>query len=161
MAFLSGCGEVLFPVLLLLGLGTRFAALGLLFMTLIVEITVPDGWPIHLTCRNDAQYHGVGTRTDFCRSLAKEGGPLNLVSDSEGSSQAMRLADVLALTPVRRLQHVLSDDQWPSGTICGPDLGQRCSQALRLVGMPERSAIDLMANDRYRKRSKFGHQNAS
>jgi len=49
MAFLSGCGEILFPVLLVLGLGTRFAALGLLFMTLIVELTVPDGWPIHIT----------------------------------------------------------------------------------------------------------------
>jgi putative oxidoreductase len=49
MAFLSGTGEILFPVLLVLGLGTRFAALGLLFMTVFVELTVPDGWPIHLT----------------------------------------------------------------------------------------------------------------
>ena len=49
MAFLSGCGEITFPVLLVLGFATRFAALGLLFMTLIVELTVPDGWPIHLT----------------------------------------------------------------------------------------------------------------
>jgi putative oxidoreductase len=49
MAFLSGGGEITFPVLLVLGLGTRFAALGLLFMTFIVELTVPDGWPIHLT----------------------------------------------------------------------------------------------------------------
>jgi putative oxidoreductase len=49
MAFLSGCGEITFPVLLVLGLGTRFAALGLLFMTLIVELTVPDGWPVHLS----------------------------------------------------------------------------------------------------------------
>lgn len=49
MAFLSGCGEITFSVLLVLGLGTRFAALGLLFMTVIVELTVPDGWPIHLT----------------------------------------------------------------------------------------------------------------
>jgi putative oxidoreductase len=48
-AFLSGSGEVIFPVLLILGLGTRVAALGLLFMTAIVELTVPDGWPIHLT----------------------------------------------------------------------------------------------------------------
>ena len=48
-AFLSGSGEVLFPVLLIIGFGTRFAALGLLFMTAIVELTVPDGWPIHLT----------------------------------------------------------------------------------------------------------------
>jgi putative oxidoreductase len=52
MAFLSGCGEIIFPVLLVLlvlGLGTRFAALGLLFMTCIVELAVPDGWPIHIT----------------------------------------------------------------------------------------------------------------
>jgi putative oxidoreductase len=49
MAFLSGCGEITFPILLVLGLATRFAALGLLFMTIIVELTVPDGWPIHLT----------------------------------------------------------------------------------------------------------------
>lgn len=49
MAFLSGCGEITFPILLVLGLGTRFAGLGLLFMTLIVELTVPDGWPIHIT----------------------------------------------------------------------------------------------------------------
>ena len=49
MAFLSGCGEITFPVLLVLGLATRFAALGLLFMTIIVELTVPDGWPVHLT----------------------------------------------------------------------------------------------------------------
>jgi putative oxidoreductase len=49
MAFLSGSGEIVFPVLLVLGLGTRFAAAGLLFMTLVVEVTVPDGWPVHLT----------------------------------------------------------------------------------------------------------------
>lgn len=49
MAFLSGSGEMFFPVLLVLGFATRFAGLGLLFMTAIVELTVPDGWPIHLT----------------------------------------------------------------------------------------------------------------
>ncbi|MGX1325236.1 putative oxidoreductase [Bradyrhizobium sp. USDA 377] len=49
MAFLSGSGEVVFPVLLVLGLGTRLAGLGLLFMTVIVELTVPDGWPVHIT----------------------------------------------------------------------------------------------------------------
>ncbi|MBH5396659.1 DoxX family protein [Bradyrhizobium sp. CNPSo 4010] len=49
MAFLSGSGEIMLPILLVLGLGTRFAALGLLVMTVIVELTVPDGWPIHLT----------------------------------------------------------------------------------------------------------------
>ena len=49
MAFLSGCGEIIFPTLLVLGLASRFAALGLLFMTLVVELTIPDGWPIHIT----------------------------------------------------------------------------------------------------------------
>jgi putative oxidoreductase len=48
-AFLSGCGEVTFPVLLVLGFGTRFAAAGLILMTCIIELTVPEGWPIHLT----------------------------------------------------------------------------------------------------------------
>ena len=48
-AFLSGSGEIVFPILLVLGLATRFAATGLLAMTIIVELTVPDGWPIHVT----------------------------------------------------------------------------------------------------------------
>ncbi|MGH2340288.1 DoxX family protein [Segnochrobactraceae bacterium EtOH-i3] len=43
-AFLAGSGEVILPLLLVLGLGTRLAALGLLGMTLIVQLTVPDGW---------------------------------------------------------------------------------------------------------------------
>jgi putative oxidoreductase len=63
MAFLSGCGEIVFPVLLVLGLGTRFAALGLLLMTAIIELTVPDGWPIHLTWAAMAlaiMAHGAG-----------------------------------------------------------------------------------------------------
>jgi putative oxidoreductase len=49
MAFLSGCAEIVFPVLLVFGFATRFAATGLLFMTCIVELTVPDGWPVHIT----------------------------------------------------------------------------------------------------------------
>lgn len=49
MAFLSGSGEILFPTLLVFGLATRFAGLGLLLMTVVVELTVPDGWPIHIT----------------------------------------------------------------------------------------------------------------
>jgi putative oxidoreductase len=48
-AFISGCGEILFPILLVFGLATRFAATGLLCMTCIVELTVPDGWPVHIT----------------------------------------------------------------------------------------------------------------
>lgn len=42
--------EHLFSVLLVLGLGTRIAALGLLGMTLVIEIFVyPDAWPTHLS----------------------------------------------------------------------------------------------------------------
>jgi len=49
MAFAAGSAEILLPILLVLGLGTRLAALGLLAMTLVVQLTVPEGWPIHLT----------------------------------------------------------------------------------------------------------------
>ena len=48
-AFAAGSAEILLPILLVLGLATRAAALGLLVMTLIVQLTVPDGWPIHIT----------------------------------------------------------------------------------------------------------------
>jgi putative oxidoreductase len=48
VAFLSGSAEIIFPFLLVLGLGTRFAALGLLLMTAVIQLTVPSGWPIHL-----------------------------------------------------------------------------------------------------------------
>uniref|UniRef100_Q07Q90 DoxX family protein n=1 Tax=Rhodopseudomonas palustris (strain BisA53) TaxID=316055 RepID=Q07Q90_RHOP5 len=48
-AFMAGSAEIVLPILLVLGLGTRFAALGLLLMTLVVQLTVPDGWPVHLT----------------------------------------------------------------------------------------------------------------
>lgn len=44
MAFLSGSGEILLPLMLFIGLGTRFAALGLLGMTAIIQLTIPDGW---------------------------------------------------------------------------------------------------------------------
>src|ERR1700683_3550038 len=44
VATLSGIAEVGFPVLLVLGLGARYAALGLLGMTAIIQLTVPDAW---------------------------------------------------------------------------------------------------------------------
>jgi putative oxidoreductase len=49
MAFVVACAEIVFPVLLVLGLATRLAAFALLLMTLVVELTVPDGWPVHVT----------------------------------------------------------------------------------------------------------------
>jgi len=44
VAWLSGVAEIALPILLVVGLGTRFAALGLLFMTLVIQLTIPDGW---------------------------------------------------------------------------------------------------------------------
>ena len=42
--------EHFFPILLVLGLGTRFAALALLGMTTVIEVFVyPDAWPTHLS----------------------------------------------------------------------------------------------------------------
>jgi len=49
VAFLAACGEVFLPLLLILGLGTRFAALGIVLMTIVIQLTVPEGWPVHLT----------------------------------------------------------------------------------------------------------------
>jgi putative oxidoreductase len=49
MAFAAGSAEIVLPVLLVLGLASRLAGLGLLVMTLVVQLTVPDGWPIHIT----------------------------------------------------------------------------------------------------------------
>jgi putative oxidoreductase len=45
MAHLSGLGEIVFPVLLVFGLATRFAALGTLGMTAIIFLTYPEHWP--------------------------------------------------------------------------------------------------------------------
>lgn len=48
-AFLAGLAEILLPIFLIVGLSTRLAAFGLLVMTVIVQLTMPDGWPIHVT----------------------------------------------------------------------------------------------------------------
>ncbi|OUM01848.1 DoxX family protein [Variovorax sp. JS1663] len=49
-AHLAAYAEHLFPVLLVLGLATRFSALALLGMTLVIQVFVyPDAWPTHLS----------------------------------------------------------------------------------------------------------------
>ena len=48
-AYLSTIAEHVFPVLLVVGLASRLSALGLLFMTLVIQLFVyPDGWPDHI-----------------------------------------------------------------------------------------------------------------
>jgi putative oxidoreductase len=47
-AYAAAVAEHVFPILLVIGLATRFAALALLFMTAVIEIFVyPDAWPTH------------------------------------------------------------------------------------------------------------------
>ena len=49
-AHMAAYAEHLFPVLLAVGLFTRFAALSLLGMTLVIQIFVyPSAWPTHLS----------------------------------------------------------------------------------------------------------------
>lgn len=49
-AHLAAFAEHFFPVLLVIGLASRFSALALLAMTLVIEIFVyPDAWPTHGT----------------------------------------------------------------------------------------------------------------
>jgi putative oxidoreductase len=49
MAYGAGVAEILLPIMLALGLFGRFAAFGLLIMTAVIQLTIPDGWSIHLT----------------------------------------------------------------------------------------------------------------
>lgn len=44
LAHVTGLAEIVLPALLVLGLGTRFAALGLLIMTGVIQLVVPEGW---------------------------------------------------------------------------------------------------------------------
>lgn len=44
VAHLVGSAEIVLPILLLLGLSTRFTALGLLIMTGVIQLVVPEGW---------------------------------------------------------------------------------------------------------------------
>ena len=47
-AFMAAFAEHLFPLLILIGLATRFSAAALLMMTLIIQLLVyPDAWPTH------------------------------------------------------------------------------------------------------------------
>lgn len=74
MALASGTGEILFPILLALGLGTRFAALGVLGMTAVIQLVEPSGWAnFHLiwaACALAIAVHGPG-RLSLDAELAK------------------------------------------------------------------------------------------
>ena len=44
VAAMASTGEIVLPILLAFGLLTRWAALGLLCMTGVIQLTYPDGW---------------------------------------------------------------------------------------------------------------------
>lgn len=44
IAYVDGVMEIVLPVLLVLGLATRFSALTLLAMTAVIQLVVPGGW---------------------------------------------------------------------------------------------------------------------
>src|SRR5260370_37112131 len=43
-AYLDSIAEIVLPLLLVIGLATRFSALGLLVMTGVIQLVVPEGW---------------------------------------------------------------------------------------------------------------------
>jgi putative oxidoreductase len=43
-AWADGLAEIVLPILLVIGLATRFSALGLLVMTGFIQLVVPEGW---------------------------------------------------------------------------------------------------------------------
>lgn len=44
LASIDSVAEIVLPLLLIVGLATRFSALGLLVMTGVIQLAVPDGW---------------------------------------------------------------------------------------------------------------------
>ena len=47
-AQIAAIGEHILPALLFFGFATRFAAFGLLLMTIVIQIALPTGFPTHL-----------------------------------------------------------------------------------------------------------------
>ncbi len=48
MATFASLGEHILPILLILGIFTRFGATGMLIMTAVIQYSVPTGWTLHL-----------------------------------------------------------------------------------------------------------------
>ena len=44
LAWLDSIAEIVLPILLVVGLATRLSSLGLLVMTGVIQLVVPDGW---------------------------------------------------------------------------------------------------------------------
>jgi putative oxidoreductase len=68
LAYVTAVAEIVLPILLIAGLGTRFAALGLLAMTGVIQLVTPEGW---------ANFHLYWAGLALAL-LALGGGPLSL-----------------------------------------------------------------------------------
>lgn len=44
IAWIDGVAEIVLPCLLIVGLATRLSALGILLMTIVIQLAVPEGW---------------------------------------------------------------------------------------------------------------------
>jgi putative oxidoreductase len=83
-AYLDGIAEIVLPLLLIVGLATRFSALALLVMTAVIQLVVPEGWAnFHLPWAGLAlaiMALGPGRLSldhlaaSLCRSRAPDGG---------------------------------------------------------------------------------------
>jgi putative oxidoreductase len=83
-AYLDGIAEIVLPLLLVVGLATRFSALALLVMTSVIQLVVPEGWAnFHLPWAGLAlaiMALGPGRLSldhlaaSLCRSRAPDGG---------------------------------------------------------------------------------------
>ena len=69
VATMASTGEIVLPMLLAFGLLTRWAALGLLCMTGVIQLTYPDGWAnFHFVLGGDgACDHHLRPRRDLAR----------------------------------------------------------------------------------------------
>lgn len=91
-AFAAAFAEHLFPLLLLIGLGTRFSALALLGMTAVIQVLVyPDAWPVHGTWATILLYlaaTGPGRLSldHWVKHWVLRSGPLGGTADGRGGA---------------------------------------------------------------------------
>ena len=85
VARMVGTAEIVLPILLVLGLATRYAALGLLVMTGVIQLVAPDGW---------ANFHLPWAALALA-IIALGAGPLsldNLIGRASGRGKALAAA---------------------------------------------------------------------
>jgi len=94
VAHLTGIAEIVLPILLVLGLFTRYAAVAILAMTIVIQVTVPDGLiNFHLpwAAMALALMHYGGGLLSLDRLIARyRPGPVSIDAKAEPSQPAER-----------------------------------------------------------------------